>query len=43
MSELDDNDQLVPIHHDTAVYWCRERLVVDSYDVLGTDPEFPLG
>jgi hypothetical protein len=24
-----------------ATAWCRERLVVDSYDVLGTDPSFP--
>ena len=24
-----------------AVAWCRERLVVDSYTVLGTDPSFP--
>jgi hypothetical protein len=24
----------------TAVYWCRERLVVDSYAVLGSDPNF---
>lgn len=25
----------------TAVLYCRERLVVDSYDVLGVDPTFP--
>lgn len=43
MSELDDAEKLVPLHHDTAVYNCRERLVVDSYEVLGIDPDFPLG
>ena len=25
----------------TAVLVCRERLVVDSYEILGTDPDFP--
>jgi hypothetical protein len=24
-----------------AVAWCRERFVVDSYEVLGTDPAYP--
>jgi hypothetical protein len=24
----------------TTVFWCRERLVVESYEVLGTDPNF---
>ena len=42
MSEL-DGEKLVPIHHDTAVFYCRERVVVDSYEVIGTDPDFPLG
>ena len=26
---------------ETAIAWCRERLVVDSYEVLGTDPDYP--
>jgi hypothetical protein len=24
-----------------AIGWCRERFVVDSYEVLGTDPDYP--
>ena len=27
----------------TAVLFCRERLVVDSYEIIGTDPDFPSG
>jgi hypothetical protein len=42
MSEMGDGDVLVPVPSETAVYICREQLVVDSYEVLGTDPEFPL-
>jgi hypothetical protein len=38
MSELGDGDVLVPIDHDTAVYFCRERLVVDSYEVIAIGP-----
>jgi hypothetical protein len=33
----------VPIDARTALLWCRERFVVDSYQVLGTDPSFPPG
>jgi hypothetical protein len=40
MSELGDGDALVPVNSATAVYICREQLVVDSYEVLGTDPDF---
>lgn len=43
MAELDDAEKMVPIPHDSAVYYCRERIVVDSYEVLGTDPDFPFG
>ena len=25
----------------TSIDWCRERLVVDSYTILGTDPNYP--
>jgi hypothetical protein len=32
-------DTVLPIP--TAVFMCRERFVVDSYEVLGTDPAFP--
>jgi hypothetical protein len=41
MSELGDGGALVPINHDTAVLYCRERFVLDSYEILGTDPTFP--
>jgi hypothetical protein len=27
----------------TAVLYCRERLVVESYEIIGTDPDFPYG
>ena len=40
MSELGDGDVLIPVNSATAVYICREQLVVDSYEVLGTDPDF---
>ena len=34
---------LVPVDAATAVLFCREQLVVDSYEVLGTDPNFTGG
>jgi hypothetical protein len=40
MSEPGEGGALVPIARETALYICREQLVVDSYEVLGTDPEF---
>lgn len=43
MREMSADDLLVPVDPETAVYICREELVVDSYDVLGTDPDFPEG
>jgi hypothetical protein len=43
MREMGDDDELVPVDPETAVYICREELVVDSYDVLGTDPDFAEG
>jgi hypothetical protein len=42
MSEL-VGEELVAIDARTAVLYCRERLVVDSYEVLGIDPSFPPG
>jgi hypothetical protein len=36
---LDDPVFVVP--GETAVAWCRQRFVVDSYTVLGTDPNYP--
>lgn len=40
MSEMGDGGVLEPIDPETAVLICREQLVVDSYEVLGTDPDF---
>jgi hypothetical protein len=42
MTEADDTGAItVKIDQRTAALFCRERLVVDSYDVTGTDPDFP--
>ena len=43
IKELGEGDSLVPVDPATAVTVCREQLVVDSYEVLGTDPEFDGG
>ena len=40
IKEFDEDDTLVAVDPATAVYFCREQLVVDSYEVLGTDPDF---
>ena len=40
IKEFDEDDTLVAVDPPTAVYFCREQLVVDSYEVLGTDPDF---
>jgi hypothetical protein len=41
MRGIDSEGAVVEIDPRTAVLWCRERLVVDSYEVIGTDPNFP--
>ncbi len=41
--EPDGTGGTVEIDVRSAVLYCRERLVVDSYEVLGTDPSFPPG
>jgi len=43
MAELGEGDSLIPVDPATALLFCREQLVVDSYEVLGTDPEFTFG
>ena len=43
IKEGGEGDALVPVDPATALLFCREQLVVDSYDVLGTDPDFTLG
>jgi hypothetical protein len=43
MAELGEGDSLIPVDAATAVLFCREQLVVDTYAVLGTDPEFTFG
>jgi hypothetical protein len=34
----DDSSFIVPKEY--AISWCRERFVVDSYEVIGTDPKY---
>lgn len=34
---------LVPIDAANAELSCRREFVVESYDILGTDPDFVLG
>jgi hypothetical protein len=36
---LEEPEFVVP--DETAIGWCRERFVVDSYEVIGTDPDYP--
>jgi hypothetical protein len=43
MSELSDAGAPLPVDARTAVFQCREQLVVESFVVLGADPSFPLG
>lgn len=43
MTGIGSEGASVVIDARTAVLWCRERLVVDSYDVLGVDPSFSPG
>lgn len=41
--EAGEGDTLIPVDPATAALFCREQLVVDSYEVLGTDPDFTAG
>jgi hypothetical protein len=43
MSEPSDSGAQIPVDPRTAVFRCREELVVESLEVLGADPSFPLG
>jgi hypothetical protein len=36
-----DGETPFAVAKETATTWCRQRLVVDSYKVIGTDPDFP--
>lgn len=38
-----DDPDLFPIDQATATLYCRQRFVVESYEILGTDPDFPYG
>jgi hypothetical protein len=40
---VNDSGTLVSIAPAAAGTWCRSQLVVERYDVLGTDPRFPPG
>jgi hypothetical protein len=41
MAEVADSGAPVAIDKRTAVFLCRERLVIDLIQVLGPDPSFP--
>jgi hypothetical protein len=43
MAEPDDSGAMHAVDARTAVLQCREQLVVESFEVLGTDPSFPPG
>lgn len=43
IKEAGEGDALIPVNAATAALFCREQLVVDSYEVLGTDPDFTSG
>jgi hypothetical protein len=43
MTGIGSEGASVVIDARTAVLWCRERLVVDSYELLGVDPSFSPG
>jgi len=38
---LPDGEQSKPADPRTAELYCREQFVVDSFEVIGTDPAFP--
>jgi len=40
-SEMNDHNVMEPVNATSIRFWCRERLVVDSYEITGTDPDFP--
>ncbi len=40
VKEFDEAGELRSVPIESAIYACREELVVDSYVVLGTDPRF---
>ena len=41
--EAGEGDSLIPVDPATAALFCREQLVVDAFEVLGTDPDFTPG
>lgn len=43
MVEPDWTGEMAAVDARTAVLQCREQLVVESFEVLGADPSFPLG
>ena len=40
---IDGTDALVQVPERFAIATCRQEFVVESYEILGTDPDFPLG
>jgi hypothetical protein len=43
ISVADEAGNDVAVDNTAALAWCNAKFVVDSLDVLGTDPSFPLG
>ncbi len=41
ITESDGGDTITPVDKATAVFYCRERLIVESFEVLGPDPDWP--
>jgi hypothetical protein len=41
-SDIDQNNVRVVVNPASMRTWCREQLVVDSFEVIGTDPNFPM-
>jgi hypothetical protein len=41
--DTSDPPALVPVDKPSATLYCRQRFVVESYEILGTDPDFVLG
>jgi hypothetical protein len=33
----------VPVDEASTTLYCRQRFVIESYEILGTEPNFPLG
>lgn len=41
-SDINQDDVRTAVNTESMLLWCREQLVVDSFEVTGTDPAFPM-